>query len=156
VSTPRTSKLDVEIGRRIRAHRVAAKLSQTNLAQSAGVTFQQIQKYEKGINRVAPGRLQKISDCLGISVAKFYPSLDGQRTDQLRRDRGELYTLLNSFGAVGMARSYAALRPACQIALRDLARVMASLPELRRHDRAWSKEADEANDLTRLRSPLKP
>jgi hypothetical protein len=81
-----------------------------------------------------------------VSIAKFYPSLDGQRPEQLRRDKSELYTLLNSFGAVGMARSYAVLRPNLQTALRDVARLMASLPELRRHDRAWSKEADDGSD----------
>jgi transcriptional regulator with XRE-family HTH domain len=145
VTTPRTSKLDAEIGRRIRAHRVAAKLTQTHLADFAGVTFQQIQKYEKGVNRVAPGRLQKISDCLGISVAKFYPSLDQPRREP-RRNRGDLYSLMDSFGAVSMARAYAALRPACQIALRDLARLMASLPELRRQNHAWSHEAEESSD----------
>jgi transcriptional regulator with XRE-family HTH domain len=125
---------------------VAAKLTQTTLANYTGVTFQQIQKYERGINRVAPGRLQKISDCLGISVAKFYPSLDQPRPDKPRRGGSDIYTLMNSFGAVGMARAYAVLRPTCQIALRDLARLMASLPELRRQNNAWNHEADEGSD----------
>jgi transcriptional regulator with XRE-family HTH domain len=121
-------------------------LTQTTLANYTGVTFQQIQKYEKGVNRVAPGRLQKISDCLGISVAKFYPSLDQPRPDRARRGGSDLYTLMSSFGAVGMARAYAVLRPTCQIALRDLARLMASRPELRRQNHARSEEVEEGGD----------
>jgi transcriptional regulator with XRE-family HTH domain len=131
----RSDELDAEIGRRIRAHRVMRQMSQTKLAAAVGVTFQQIQKYEKGRNRVAPGRLQKIADAVGVSVAKFYPSMDRQRSDN---GGGDIYALMGSFGAVGMARAYAALRPSCQIALHALARSMAARPDLRKRGKNGS------------------
>ena len=63
---------DFEIGRLIRARRLLCRLSQTELANTLGVTFQQVQKYEKGVNRVAAGRLVKIADTLDIPVSFFF------------------------------------------------------------------------------------
>src|SRR5262249_22574510 len=60
----RAGSEDVEIGRKIRALRLQRGLSQTSLADGIGLTFQQVQKYEKGTNRVSAGRLQKIADML--------------------------------------------------------------------------------------------
>jgi transcriptional regulator with XRE-family HTH domain len=56
--------IDVEVGQRIRIQRTALGLSQTALAHQLGVTFQQVQKYEKGKNRIGAGRLTKIADIL--------------------------------------------------------------------------------------------
>jgi DNA-binding XRE family transcriptional regulator len=50
--------VDAHIGQKIRTRRILLGLSQTELADAAGITFQQIQKYEKGVNRVGAGRLQ--------------------------------------------------------------------------------------------------
>ncbi len=58
---------DVEIGQRIRAQRLNRSMSQTELADRLGVTFQQVQKYEKGVNRVGAGRLEQIAEALGVS-----------------------------------------------------------------------------------------
>src|SRR5947207_8309636 len=63
---------DVEIGRKIRALRLDRGLSQSDLANGIGLTFQQVQKYEKGTNRVSAGRLQKIADLLGTPIMVFY------------------------------------------------------------------------------------
>jgi transcriptional regulator with XRE-family HTH domain len=63
---------DVHVGARIRAQRLQNGLSQTALAEKLGVTFQQVQKYEKGVNRVGAGRLQKIATELGVPVTAFY------------------------------------------------------------------------------------
>ena len=63
---------DVEIGRKIRALRLERGLSQSGLADGIGLTFQQVQKYEKGANRVSAGRLQQISDILNVPVTFFY------------------------------------------------------------------------------------
>ena len=56
---------DMDVGRRIRAQRLVCRMSQTELANNLGVTFQQVQKYEKGVNRVGAGRLSRIADVLG-------------------------------------------------------------------------------------------
>jgi transcriptional regulator with XRE-family HTH domain len=64
--------IDVEVGQRIRIQRLAAGLSQTELGQRIGVTFQQVQKYEKGANRVGAGRLTKIARVLNVPVSSFF------------------------------------------------------------------------------------
>jgi transcriptional regulator with XRE-family HTH domain len=60
---------DQAVGRQIRSHRIARGMSQTDLANHIGVTFQQVQKYEKGVNRVSAGRLQVISNLFKVHVA---------------------------------------------------------------------------------------
>jgi transcriptional regulator with XRE-family HTH domain len=64
--------MDATISQRIRAQRLNRKLSQTELANALGVTFQQVQKYEKGVNRVGSGRLQQIAETLGVTPAFFF------------------------------------------------------------------------------------
>jgi len=66
--------VDIRVGHSIRAHRLAAGLSQSELAESLGVTFQQVQKYEKGVNRVGAGRLTRIARVLKVPVATFFES----------------------------------------------------------------------------------
>lgn len=66
---------DISIGRKIRFRREMLKISQKQLGHRLGVTFQQIQKYEKGANRVGAGRLQEIADILDISIFFFYSDI---------------------------------------------------------------------------------
>lgn len=63
---------DVEVGRRMRERRLELKLSQTDLGEAVGVTFQQIQKYEKGANRVTMGRLTDIARVLDVPLTFFF------------------------------------------------------------------------------------
>ena len=70
---------DVEIGRLIRAQRLLCGLSQTDLADTIGVTFQQLQKYEKGLNRIGSGRLSRIADKLKVPVTFFYEGAAGPK-----------------------------------------------------------------------------
>ena len=63
---------DVELGKRIRVRRVEMKISQSELGDKLGVSFQQIQKYEKGINRVGAARLERIAAVLDVPVTFFY------------------------------------------------------------------------------------
>lgn len=58
---------DVAVGQRVRGHRIELGMSQTSLADAIGITFQQVQKYEKGTNRISAGRLQKIAAALKMS-----------------------------------------------------------------------------------------
>jgi transcriptional regulator with XRE-family HTH domain len=64
--------VDVEVGQRIKIRRLAAGLSQTDLADGLGITFQQVQKYEKGVNRVGAGRLTRIAQVLKVPVITFF------------------------------------------------------------------------------------
>jgi transcriptional regulator with XRE-family HTH domain len=76
VSDRRIGAVDLHIGRRVRAGRLAHGISQENLAESVGVTFQQIQKYENGTNRIGTGRLYAIGKFLQLPVAYFFEGLD--------------------------------------------------------------------------------
>jgi transcriptional regulator with XRE-family HTH domain len=67
-----TTEADRVIGSRIAALRVAKGLSQTALGEAIGVSFQQVQKYEKGRNRIGVGRLQTIADLLKVPVESFF------------------------------------------------------------------------------------
>ena len=64
--------IDRHVGTRIRGRRVGLRISQTKLGHSIGVTFQQIQKYESGTNRVGASNLFKIAKALGVEVAFFF------------------------------------------------------------------------------------
>jgi transcriptional regulator with XRE-family HTH domain len=64
--------VDIWVGQKIRARRMLLGKSQTELADALGITFQQIQKYEKGTERVGASRLIKIGDALGVSVSYFF------------------------------------------------------------------------------------
>jgi transcriptional regulator with XRE-family HTH domain len=64
--------LDQQVGSRVRLRRLMLKLSQTDLADGLGLTFQQVQKYEKGMNRIGAGRLQQIAHILQVPVTFFF------------------------------------------------------------------------------------
>lgn len=68
----RISDVDRQVGARVKAVRNHLRMSQSTLASKIGVTFQQVQKYEKGMNRVGASRLQRIADALGVSVSSFF------------------------------------------------------------------------------------
>jgi transcriptional regulator with XRE-family HTH domain len=75
----RTQDIDAAVGLRMAARRSALGLSQTALAGQLGVSFQQVQKYEKGANRVSASRLHQVATVLGCSVADFFPPRPGDR-----------------------------------------------------------------------------
>src|SRR5947209_12546094 len=96
----RATAEDVAIGQKLRALRVDRGLSQGELAGEIGVTFQQLQKYEKGANRVSAGRLMRIAAALHVPVTAFYGGSQAHASD-----RGLPY--LQSAGAVRLVRAYA-------------------------------------------------
>ncbi len=96
---------DVEIGRKIRALRLQRGLSQSSLADGIGLTFQQVQKYEKGTNRVSAGRLQKIADMLNIPVTFFYGGM-GVQAKQRRETSSPALAFLQTKGAVRLVKAY--------------------------------------------------
>ncbi|MGB7317889.1 MAG: helix-turn-helix domain-containing protein [Planktotalea sp.] len=83
------TNIDVLIGARIKGRRIALKISQTTLAESVGVRFQQVQKYESGANRVSASRLLMIAETLGVPISYFFQGLDtavdGDETDVVSR-----------------------------------------------------------------------
>ena len=77
VRARRADGRDAEVGRRVRSRRLECRLSQTELADRIGVTFQQVQKYERGINRIGAGRLYEVAGILGVPVSFFYEGVNG-------------------------------------------------------------------------------
>jgi transcriptional regulator with XRE-family HTH domain len=67
-----TNLTDKHVGNRVRMRRMILKMSQEKLATGLGLTFQQVQKYEKGANRIGASRLQEISNILQVPVAFFF------------------------------------------------------------------------------------
>ena len=68
----RSSDFDREMGAKLRAARISAGMTQTAFGQAIGVSFQQVQKYETGRDRVAAGTLQKLGEVLGIHPGEFF------------------------------------------------------------------------------------
>jgi transcriptional regulator with XRE-family HTH domain len=72
--------VDAQVGNRVRLRRMLIAMSQEKLGQFLGLTFQQIQKYEKGVNRIGAGRLFNIARVLGVPVTYFYEDTTGDES----------------------------------------------------------------------------
>jgi transcriptional regulator with XRE-family HTH domain len=124
---------DMEVGRRIRAQRLVRRMSQTELGTRVGITFQQIQKYEKGVNRVGAGRLTRIAEVLGVPAAFFFGTA-GENGANTAKGINAAFAFLETAGAVRLVHAYAEIRnPRIRRALVTLAEQIASeAPKKRR------------------------
>ena len=96
---------DVEIAQRVRALRLQRGMSQTELGNVLDVTFQQVQKYETGANRISAGRLQQIAEVLDVPVTYFYAGAqESERPAGITLDSE--FNLLQSAHAVRLVRAY--------------------------------------------------
>ena len=91
--------LDKLVGERIRVARIQAGLSQDDLANKIGVSYQQVQKYETGSNRVSAGRLYQISTFLAVNVGFFFEGTPLAEMPHGGRDRSILQ-LVNAYKAI--------------------------------------------------------
>src|SRR6187401_2926835 len=78
MSTKAPNPVDKYVGSRVRMRRIMLGMSQEKLGEALGLTFQQVQKYEKGTNRVGASRLQQISEVLQVPVAFFFEGRPGE------------------------------------------------------------------------------
>jgi transcriptional regulator with XRE-family HTH domain len=116
--------LDIEVGRKVRALRLEKDLSQEKLGEALGLTFQQVQKYEKGTNRISAGRLQRIAEILGVPPSVFFA--DTSSPVVLANDLSEL---ADSGAALRLLRAYSRIPSASvQQALTTLAEELAADP----------------------------
>lgn len=114
-SKKRPNPIDIHVGSRIRMRRNMIGMSQEKLGESLGITFQQIQKYEKGTNRVGASRLQSISSIMGVPVAFFFEDAPrGDGTDGLSEaPQADFETdFLNSPEGIQLQRAYARIKDA--------------------------------------------
>jgi len=108
-TTRRSDARDNEVGRRVRTQRLTKGLSQTELGEKIGVTFQQVQKYEKGTNRIGAGRLSRIAEVLEVPVTYFFPSEDEPAIPGAS-DEISPFALLSTSGAIQLVRAYARIQ----------------------------------------------
>lgn len=80
------NSVDRRLGQRLRARRLETGLSQEKLAELLGLTFQQVQKYEKGVNRMAASRLLEIANALDVPISFFYDGLSASTPDGVAED----------------------------------------------------------------------
>ncbi len=78
--------LDLEIGRRLRQSRLVENLTQGQLAQKLGISFQQLQKYENGANRISASRLWSLSRALRLPITYYYSGLDESHISEAVKD----------------------------------------------------------------------
>ena len=104
--------VDQHVGSRVRLRRMLLGMSQEQLGESIGITFQQVQKYEKGVNRIGASRLLQISEILDVPVQFFFeeaPHVDGRRTPGMAEADSEAFILefLNSREGLELNRAFA-------------------------------------------------
>lgn len=120
-STEADRAFDREVGRRIRQFRTVTGLTQGAVARSVGITFQQLQKYEHGTNRVAASRLGAIASALGIATAELLPA--GNSTHDTGREPERDRMLASD--ELKLLASYRACAPNLRRLLNDLSEILA-------------------------------
>ena len=114
----RANDTDRHVGTRIRERRIMLGLSQQQMADLIGVTYQQAHKYERGINRISAGRLFEIAQVLGVPVGFFYEGLENRRGSDLTARQRMCLELARNFTSITNERH--------QEALSQLARALAA------------------------------
>jgi transcriptional regulator with XRE-family HTH domain len=117
-TTSRTQDIDRHVGSRIRERRIMLGLTQQQLADLIGVTYQQAHKYERGINRVSAGRMWEIARVLSVPVAYFFEGLDSESSRSVSPRERMCLELARNFAQISNERH--------QEALSQLARALAT------------------------------
>ncbi|MFP4125363.1 MAG: helix-turn-helix domain-containing protein [Alphaproteobacteria bacterium] len=116
----RPQDIDRHVGNRMRERRIMLGLTQQQMAELIGVTYQQAHKYEKGINRIAAGRLYNVARALGVDVSFFFEGLDDAEPFRPTAQQRMLLELARNFISLPNRRH--------QEAICMLARVLAEGP----------------------------
>jgi transcriptional regulator with XRE-family HTH domain len=106
VRARRADNRDAEVGRRVRSRRLECRLSQTELAERIGVTFQQVQKYEKGVNRIGAGRLQRISEALEVPISFFFGGSGGAAKAEAGTGAESVFGFMQTSGSVRIVKAF--------------------------------------------------
>jgi len=129
---PRRSRdpRDLEVAKRVRALRLQRGISQTELGGILDVTFQQVQKYETGTNRISAGRLQQIAEVLDVPVTYFYANdTNGSPSSEAKPAINGEFDLLQSAHAIRLVRAYSRIGDrGIRLKLLKLAETIAEAP----------------------------
>lgn len=128
--TKRPNPIDTYVGSRVRLRRKVLGLSQEKLGDRLGITFQQIQKYEKGTNRVGASRLQAMATVLEVPVSYFFP--DEKVASEGLQEEGAAFVMdfMSTSDGIELTRAFMRIRnPKVRRKLVELARAMAEEPK---------------------------
>lgn len=114
--------IDIHVGSRMRMRRMALGMSQEKLARGLGLTFQQVQKYEKGANRMGSSRLQHAADVLGVAVPFFFEGAGGglYQPDGSAPSPAYIDDFVASEEGLRLAKAFMRLHPAVRRRVVDL------------------------------------
>jgi len=105
---------DKHVGKRVRMRRLMIKMTQEKLAAQLGLTFQQVQKYEKGVNRISASRLREMSHVLQVPVQFFFDGLPetkgGSGKDRQDPSQKFIHDFLASSDGLALARAFTRLK----------------------------------------------
>ena len=124
-----TRPIDAHVGKRVRLKRMLAGMSQEELAEHIGLSFQQIQKYENGINRIGAGRLLQLSHILGVSVQFFFDGAPlGERVPEAEAgDEDTVLQFVSTREGLELIRTFAEIEdPRVRKQIIELVRCIAS------------------------------
>jgi transcriptional regulator with XRE-family HTH domain len=117
--------IDVHVGSRIRLRRTIAGISQEQLADGLGLTFQQVQKYEKGTNRVSASRLQHISEVLEVPITFFFEGGPNALVETAGSDMGDINELMSSKETIALVTAFNSIKsPRLRQSVLNLVRAM--------------------------------
>ncbi len=136
--------IDAYVGERVRLRRKLLGMSQVSLSESLGITFQQLQKYEKGVNRIGASRLQRIAEVLGVPIGFFFDE-EGAHTAglQLSAETDEVAHFIASKEGLALTRAFIAIEdPNIRRKLLALARSLGSAQSVTDSHEGWER-ADE-------------
>lgn len=119
--------VDVYVGKRVRHRRWMVGMTQQQLAEKVGIKFQQIQKYETGMNRVSASRLWDISEALGVPVAFFFDGIDATASADVAATGSVPADILADKEALELVRSYYSIPENQRHRLFELARVLSDV-----------------------------
>jgi len=102
--------VDRRLGQRLRTRRLEIGMSQERLAEILGITFQQVQKYEKGINRIASSRLFDISAALDMSVARFFERIGAAKSKSATDGESSIHDALATPEGMQLVSLFASIK----------------------------------------------
>ncbi len=126
--------VDIHVGSRVRLRRKTTRMSQEKLGDLLGITFQQVQKYERGSNRIGASRLWKIAQILEVPVAFFYEGLPNNNAADGFAESDQtpvVYDFINSTDGIALAMAVSQIKSrAVRRQILELARSLATDSEL--------------------------
>ena len=126
-SAKKFEKVDLHVGSRVRSLRLQRRMSQTELADELGITFQQVQKYEKGTNRISSSRLHQIASILGVAASYFFEDPLEQVPHNGRFDISAFDAFCASRDGIALMKSFLKIKD--RVTRRKIAELVADLAD---------------------------